>query len=200
MAARLRWGGYRWPELWLAEVAGIVVFAWGSVAHLATPLGKVGIRQIPGEDKVGGAMKDAIREPGFYFFPYIDDSKATKSEQEAWAAKVKQGPTGILIIHPEGGEAMSLRQLGTELATNIVSALLAALLLAQVRSGFGGRMLFVTGLGLFGFVITSVPYWNWYGFPLDYTGAQAIEKIVGWFLAGLVLAVIVRPKKGQVPA
>jgi hypothetical protein len=49
-------------------------------------------------------------------------------------------------------------------------------------------------------VIISVPYWNWYGFPLDFTGAQALEKIIGWFLAGLVLAAIVWPLKGQVPA
>jgi hypothetical protein len=181
-------------------VAGIVVFTWGAVSHLATPLGEMGIRQIPSEDKVVGAMKDAIREPGFYFFPGKDMTKVSESEQKAWEAKMKQGPAGILIVHPEGAEAMSPRQLGTELATNIVSAWLAALLLAQVRSGFGGRVLFVTGLGLFGFVINSVPYWNWYGFPLDYTGAQAIEKIVGWFLAGLVLAAIVRPLKGQVPA
>ena len=122
------------------------------------------------------SLKDVIREPGFYFFPGMDESKASEAEQEAWAAKIKQGPTGILIIHPEGGEAMSPRRLGTEMATNIVSALLAALLLTQVRSGFGGRVLFVTGLGLFGFVITSVPYWNWYGFPLDYTGARRSKR------------------------
>jgi len=181
-------------------VAGIVVFAWGAVSHMATPLGKVGVKQIPSEDQVVGAMKDSIREPGFYFFPGKDMTKVSESEQKAWEAKMKQGPAGILIIHPEGAEAMSPRQLGTELATNIVSALLAALLLTQVRSGFGGRLLFVTGLGLFGFVITSIPYWNWYGFPLDYTGAQALEKIIGWFLAGLVLAAIVRPTKGQAPA
>jgi len=181
-------------------VAGIVVFAWGAISHIATPLGQMGMRQIPSEDKVLGAMKDGIHEPGFYIFPYIDNNKASASEREAWASKLKQGPMGILIIHPDGGEPMTPRQLGTELATNIVSAVLAALLLAQVRLGFAGRVLFVAGLGLFGFVITSVPYWNWYGFPLEYTGAQAIEKIVGWFLAGLVLAAIVRPNKGQVPA
>jgi hypothetical protein len=38
-----------------------------------------------------------------------------------------------------------------------------------------------------------VPYWNWYGFPTDFTLAQIVENTVGWFLAGLVLALIVRP-------
>ena len=37
-------------------------------------------------------------------------------------------------------------------------------------------MLFVTGLGVFGFVIISVSYWNWYGFPLTSPLAEAIDK------------------------
>lgn len=108
-------------------------------------------------------------------------------------AKIQQGPTGILVIHPEGAEAMSPKQLGTELATNVVSALLAAWLLSKVASGFTGRVLFVTLLGVFGFITISVPYWNWYGFPTDFTTAEGIDQVVGWFLAGLVLAAIVRP-------
>jgi hypothetical protein len=31
------------------------------------------------------------------------------------------------------------------------------------------------------------------GFPLDFSTGEAIMEIVGWFLAGLVLAAIVRP-------
>jgi hypothetical protein len=180
-------------------VGGGVVFIWGAVSHMALPLGEMGVRPIPNEDQVVTAMRGAIREPGFYFFPGMDKSRqASKSEQEAWEQKMKKGPWGVLIIHPEGGEAMLPRQLGTELATNIVAALLAASLLAQVRSGYTGRVLFVTLLGAFGFVIVNVPYWNWYGFPADFTIAQAIEHVAGWFLAGLVLAAIVRPGQGKV--
>lgn len=175
-------------------VAGIVVFFWGAVSHMALPIGEMGIRQIPGEDTVVGSMRDAIKEPGFYFFPGRDMSKTpSEAEQKVLIEKINRGPTGILVIHPEGGEMMSPRQLGTELATNVVSALLAALLLAQTRLGFVGRVLFVTGLGLFGFVISSVPFWNWYGFPVEFTCAQLLEKVIGWFLAGIVLAAIVRP-------
>ena len=124
-----------------------------------------------------GSMRDAIKEPGFYFFPGRDMSKTpSEAEQKVLIEKINRGPTGILVIHPEGGEMMSPRQLGTELATNVVSALLAALLLAQTRLGFVGRVLFVTGLGLFGFVISSVPFWNWYGFPVEFTCRPVARK------------------------
>jgi hypothetical protein len=175
-------------------LAGVVVFFWGAVSHMALPIGTMGIRQIPDEEAVLTAFRGSITAPGFYFFPGMDHSKpASRSEQEAVMARIKQGPTGILVIHPEGAEAMSPKQLGTELATNVISALLAAWLLTKVVSGFAGRVLFVTLLGVFGFITVNVPYWNWYGFPLDFISAELIDQVVGWFLAGLVLAAIIRP-------
>ena len=51
----------------------------------------------------------------------------------------------------------------------------------------------MTLIGLLASIMTSVPFWNWYGFPTDFTLAQIIETTVGWFLAGIALAAIVRP-------
>jgi len=182
-------------------VAGIVVFFWGAFSHLVLPIGNMGVRQIPNEDSVIGAIRNAIQEPGFYFFPGMDMSRApSESEQQAWNAKLKEGPAGVLILQPKGGEAMSPRQLGTQLATDIVAALLAAILLSQARGNYWGRVAFVTLLGIFGFVTISVPYWNWYAFPNDFTMAEAIDQVLGWFLAGLVLAAIVRCPKAPAPA
>src|SRR5437762_9525392 len=87
-------------------VAGVVIFFWGAVAHMALPIGKMGIRQIPNEDAVLGAMRITIQEPGFYFFPGMDLGKqASESEQQVWKAKLKEGPAGVLIIQPQGAEA-----------------------------------------------------------------------------------------------
>ena len=181
-----------------ALVAGIVVFFWGAIAHMALPIGTMGIPQNPGEDKVVAAIKDTIREPGFYFIPGRDMSKPlSKSEEEAYTAKIKQGPSGVMVIHPEGSDSMSPRQLLTELGSSIVAAFLAALVLTQVRSGYFGRVLVVTAMGLFGFLSILVSYWNWYGFPTDFTIGAVLDEVIGWFLAGLVLAAIIRPAKIQ---
>jgi hypothetical protein len=179
-------------------VAGLVVFCWGAISHMATPIGTMGIGQIPDEEKVAAAMKDSIHSPGFYFFPGRDMSKTmSKSEESAYAARLRQGPSGVLVIHPEGSEGMSPRLLLTELGTSIVAALLAAIVLTQVRSGFPGRVLVVTLMGVFGFVSINVSYWNWFGFPTAYTIGAALDEIIGWFLGGLALAAIVRPAKVQ---
>jgi len=178
-------------------VGGIVVFAWGAVAHMVLPLGKMGIRQMPNEDAVLGAMKQSIREPGLYFFPGMDMSREpSQEERQAWTARYAAGPVGILIYHPQGETPVSPKQLSTQLATDIAAALIAAILLSQTGAGFLGRVLFVALLGPFSWVTISVPHWNWYGFPSDFTTGEAIDQVVGWFLGGLALAAIVKKPAG----
>jgi hypothetical protein len=162
----------------------------------------MGIKELPSEDVVLSAMRDKIKEPGLYHFPRMDNRKSpSEADTKAWEEKVKHGPTGILVIHPEGGEAMSPRQLVTELVSNIVAALIAAIILSQVRAGYAARVLIVALMGLFGIVSLLVSYWNWYGFPTEYVAGETITEVVGWLLAGLVLAAIVRPipAKSSVP-
>ncbi len=175
-------------------VAGIVIFNWGYVAHEFLPLGEAGMHDIPKEEAVSALVKDGVHEPGIYLLPgRVMTKSKSKEEQEAMMAKVARGPTGFLVIHPEGSETALPMYLARQFATNVVCGLLAALIVTQLRPGFVVRVLCVTLLGIFGFVMVCVPYWNWYGFPLDFTIAQAIEHIVGWFLAGLAIAAIVRP-------
>lgn len=80
--------------------------------------------------------------------------------------------------------------------------MLAALILSQVRVGasYWTRVAIVTLLGIFAFVTVIVPYWNWYSFPADFVTSEAIEHAVGWLLAGLALAAIVRAPGGKVTA
>jgi hypothetical protein len=180
-------------------IAGIIVFFWGFVAHEFLPLGEAGMHDIPKEDAVAALMKDSVREPGIYLLPGRTMLQSrSKEEQAALMEKVAKGPTGFLIIHPEGGDTALGKYLARQFATNVVCGILAALLVSQLRPGFVVRVLCVTLMGVFGFVMVCVPYWNWYGFPLEFTIAQAIEHTVGWFLAGLAIAAIVRPSAPKV--
>ncbi len=85
-------------------VTGVVVFFWGAFAHMVLPIGSMGVRQIGNEEPVRAVVRDHIKEPGFYFLPGMDMSReASQSEKQAWEARVKEGPVGVLIIQPSGG-------------------------------------------------------------------------------------------------
>ncbi|MBI2926661.1 MAG: hypothetical protein HYY24_13275 [Verrucomicrobia bacterium] len=182
-------------------LAGVVMFLWGAVSHMALGLGDAGIQSLPGEDKVLDAMRENLKDAGFYFFPGepAGVKSGNKDERDAamkaWTDKFKQGPHGILIYHPEGTEMMSPGQLLTQLMTDIAVALVVAFLLGQVASAmkcFTGRVVFAGLIGLITGLAILVPYWNWYGYPANFTIANMVDQVIGFSLGGLVLAAIVK--------
>jgi hypothetical protein len=175
-------------------VAGIVIFFWGFVSHMLLPIGEMGLKSLPAEEGLAAAIKKDVPEPGLYFLPGRDMSKQPSAEEmQAHMDKVSKGPFGFMVIYPSGRDPSLAKHLPIELGTNIVSALLAAIIASQLRPGFFVRVACVTLVGVLASVLILVPYWNWYGFPTDFTLAQLAEQAVAWLLAGLVLALIVRP-------
>jgi hypothetical protein len=139
-------------------------------------------------------MKANLREPGIYFIPGMDMQHATEAEQAAWAEKYKAGPRGLLVYQPTGADPMGAGMLLTELASNILACVCAAVILSWLALGFLGRVIASVLVGIAGWFSILVSMWNWYAFPTDYTAAQAVEQVVGWLLAGIVMASIVRGK------
>jgi hypothetical protein len=86
------------------------------------------------------------------------------------------------------------RALGVELGTNILQVLLAVLLLGQTSLvSFAARWRFITLAGILAAISTNISYWNWYGFPGNYTLAYVCTVAMGFVFAGLVAAAIVKP-------
>ena len=190
--------------LMAAILGGLVFFFWGFVAHEMLGLGKVGIKDIPNEQVVVPQLRAAINEPGFYFIPGLAQPPNATSEQKKAAMhefqqKAASGPYGILVYHPLGGEILSMgRQLGREFGLNVVVSLLMAILVSWAGlSSFASRLGFVTLGGIMVTLLTNVQYWNWFGFPTNYTLAAMATHVIGFFLAGIMIALIVRPGKSH---
>jgi hypothetical protein len=188
-------------KLLAAVLGGVAFFLWSFVAHMLTGLGETGIQEIPNEQAVVSSMKGSLSGSGLYMFPgwglpanasHSDKMKAMQSD--AMQAKMKAGPTGIVVYRAEGMGGVTLRPMLTELVTNIVQIFLAVLLLGQTRIvNFVGRWRFITIAGLLAAISTNISYWNWYGFPGNYTTAYIAMIAVGFAIAGLVAAAIVKP-------
>jgi hypothetical protein len=179
-------------------IAGVVVFMWGAASHMLLGLGEVGIKTLPTEEPVLSSLSSNVSEEGFYFFPGIKASERSDEEkQKAWAEKIASGPSGIMIYKPRGGEAMSPAQLIREFVANTAWCLIAAGLLSIAAPRiplFLGRVLFVAAIGLIGGLDIYISYWNWYGFPGNYTAAMMLDQVIGFSLAGVVMAFFIKPR------
>lgn len=178
----------------LAGIAGgLLLFFWGAFSHMVLPLGEVGVKSMPNEAPVMSAMKANITEPGLYFYPGLAGGhSANEAEQAAWTEKYKAGPNGILIYHPTGGDPMPPSMLIVELLSNIFACIVAAFVISMTVASFVGRVFASALFGLVAWLSIDVSYWNWYGFPTDYIGAQAVDQVVGWLLAGIPIGFILK--------
>jgi hypothetical protein len=184
----------------LAGLAGgIVVFIWGAIAHMALDIGSISMKVAPeaAQQRILSSMGDTLDSAGVYMMPMLQEAEWQDKERVAAAsADAPNRPYAFVVYHPQGVDFMARfpRLLAVQALTVILAALLAAWLVSLTTLGYGGRVAVVTSLGVFAWLVVEVPMWNWYRFPLDYTLACLLEQVVGWLLAGLVIAWVVKPK------
>ena len=178
-------------------LAGLAMFVWSAISHMALPLGTMGMRGVPADKEAAvlDAMKAAMTENAIYIFPSFEPGRSmTQAETDAYAAKLAEGPTGLVIYNPGAGAVFGPTLLLIELLTNILACLAAGWVLARVvpTASFLERASVGAAFGVFSTFSIEASYWNWYKFPASYFAAQAIDQIAGAFVAGLVLAAIVK--------
>jgi hypothetical protein len=176
------------------------MFFWTFVSHELLPLGEAGVQNTTDDTALLNELKSTVKDKdGLYIYPSMglgpDATHAQRSEaMHTYEEKLAKNPSGFLIYHPAGSRPMNMGKfLTTEFITELCEALLAVWLLAQTRIvSFGGRLGFVTAAGIMAAISTNVSYWNWWGFPTVYTASYMFIQIVGFFLVGLVAAIMFR--------
>jgi hypothetical protein len=186
-------------------VAGLVAFGWGFVSHAMLGLADSVLKPMPNESAVLGTLAENVKTQGMYMFPDAGMSagmKGSKDQQKAametWQKAYVVQPHGLLVISPANGPLKMGPLMGFQLAIEIVCGLIAAALLAAAAASLPAyftRVAFVSALGLFAAVGIDGSYWNWYGFTAEYLRASVLDAVIGWTLAGLALAAIIKPKR-----
>ena len=119
-------------------------------------------------------------------FPYTHDPNEM-------AKLIEKNPYGLIVLTPAGVPMNMGAMLGKQAVSDILACLLAAYLFSLALPGLTSlpaRVGFVVGLGVFSFLVSEVPYWNWYRFPGDFTAYALVFKLSVWALAGVVLAML----------
>lgn len=177
-------------------VGAITIFIVSSIWHLVLPLAETGVHGIPHEDVVMLAMRGTINEPGIYIFPGIDVTKQNDpAEQKRYAEKFQKGPTGLIIFQPGGKEFSFPKLLVNQFLFQLMAAFVVTVLLSMSAvPSYVQRVLFVALVAVFGSLVIDLPYWNWYGFPGNYTFEHLSEMALTWGTTGLAIAAVVKPR------
>ena len=183
-----------------AILGGITMFIWSFLAHDLLPLGETGMREFKDEAAMLDALKTNLGDAhGLYHFPgHKAGPNATRQEKsdamKRAMEKAASGPSGVLLYHSTREFSFG-KLLGIEFATELLEAILVIFLLTRTRiESFGGRVGFVFVAGILAAITTNIPYWNWYGFPSNYTAAYMSIEIIGFLCVGLVAALLLKNK------
>jgi hypothetical protein len=179
-----------------ALLGGIVMFFWGYVSHVVLELGDHGIKAAPappGDEPLMQALQAVTPDDGLYLAPGGDwEHRADPKVKEEWDKRWNAGPRALIVVNHAASRGMT-KQLVTEFATDVLLALLAAILLscAAAHCGFMGRTLFVTGLGVVA-CFRTIQDWNWWEFPCVYASSKVVDALIGFTLMGIVIALVVK--------
>ena len=183
-----------------AILGGITMFIWSFLAHDLLPLGETGMREFKDEAAMLDALKTNLGDAhGLYHFPgHKAGPNATRQEKsdamKRAMEKAATGPSGVLLYHSTREFSFG-KLLGIEFATELLEAMLVVFLLTQTGiESFSGRIGFVFAAGILAAITTNIPYWNWYGFPSNYTAAYMSIEIIGFLCVGLVAALLLKNK------
>jgi hypothetical protein len=178
-------------------VGAVAMFIWGAVSHMVLLKG-AGFSHLPNDEAVVAKLRDSIPQDGLYFLPSPDFSgNATSAEGAAFEARFRAGPTGMILFHRSGSEPVTPQKLLIQFFSELLAAAIGALVLSRMAAPYWQRVLAMGLLGAFGVLSISTIYWNWYGFPDAFFVAQLVDKVVGWLLAGSLIAAIAPIARAQ---
>ena len=169
---------------------GLSAFVWSSVSWMAIPWHQPTMSVFEDEESIGSLIKAAAPQAGIYTYPGWTDDAADME------AKHAEGPYVFASIVPSGVGSEMPQMMGMGFVVNLLgAALLLALILLLPHPSWGRRTLVAFVAALFIGVVPPLMDWNWWHFPIGFTAVAILDGVVGWTLAGSVMALIVSKKR-----
>ncbi|MBN1897711.1 MAG: hypothetical protein JW827_02955 [Spirochaetes bacterium] len=178
-----------------AILGGLIVLIWGSATWMALDVYVPHIKTLPNANAVLGLLSKQKMEHAVYHFPGYFTGKTDK-QLKVHEKRMLKGPNiNFMVYSPKGYPPFSPKQFIIGLLNSIVACFIVALILSKTKSRFYiSRVFLVTLFGVFAACLGPVANWNWWLFPMGFTVISALDLIFTWFLAGLIIAALVRPQ------
>ena len=180
-------------RIFVAGLLGaLVLFLWSFVAHMTLPIGEMGMKTATNQEAAIAALQaSADSGAGVYMLPGMEPEQwRDEAAMSAFVEKYKASPSAFVVYQPNPNPSLSTMgpALAKQFASSLVVTLLAAWILAIGGFSFGQRVAAGTAMGVIAWFLVSVPYWNWYCVPLDFTIAAWLDWGIGMALASVAMA------------
>ncbi|MCZ6531514.1 MAG: hypothetical protein O7A08_00965 [SAR324 cluster bacterium] len=182
-------------------LGAVVLMAFGYLYWaLLLPPGTA-IREVRDQPRLADALRSLLPAAGTYFIPHASASRQQSQgprDGDHRPPPELRGAVAMVHFNPQGGNPLSAQTYFLSFAHFVLSAGLAALLLAvalPALATYRRRAGFVFGLALFATFAVRLTDPIWYRLPWAYFLYSSLYLLVGWALAALVIAAVVRPTK-----
>ena len=174
-----------------ALIGGITVFIWSMLSWMIFPWHAQAYYQFTDEAEVAKVIKENALESGVYILPntsHYSNNTPTKEIRKAEEI-LKTGPFVFASIKLGGMQKMGITTLMISLCSYILAAAVISWMLLQTQGlRFLEKAFFVTMIGLLAAILGILPAWNWWHFSTAYTLITCLDLVIGWALAGLLMA------------
>lgn len=156
-----------------------MLFIWGFISWAVMPW----YNAVANEAAVAQVLKTSAAKAGVYYLSFAEEDH-------------KPGEAAVFVnVLPNGFDMNMGKLMATALVGQFIAVLLVLLLLRQTCGlSYCQRVGFVALAGLAIGFISHFPYWNWFGFSSGYVAVIVVDTLIGWVLAGLVMAKFITGK------
>ena len=144
---------------------------------------------------MASAIRDNAPTSGVYVLPntFAYNDQTSQSEMKRGMEMMEKGPFMFAVVRPSGIGRMSITPFIFQLIIQIIGAFILTWMVLQTKAmTFKRTVWFCTLFGLGVGVLSQLPDWNWWGFSAAYVFTNIIDFVIGWCLAGLSIAKVLR--------
>lgn len=168
-----------------AIFGSIILFIWGFISWMYLPWHNATMHNFKDEKAVAAVIQTNVKDSGMYLLSKVNDGKTEIVS-----------PIIFTSVFLQGNPPSMTMQMGISFITQFIAALLVAWMISKTTGlNYFGRVWFTVIFGLAAGIVTEVPLWNWFRFDTVYILLGMADLVIGWFLAGLVMACCCRQRE-----
>ena len=187
-------------------IGALIAFVCSFISWVVLPWHDWAFQSFSDQELVSSVIRDNVQKDGVYVIadPEKGQSRSPSQPGETQigkeveleeAAEVPQSQPLVYAQVKKGGiDHASPKEPFISFLTQFIGASLVGIILMNTKkSCYGIRLLVVTVVSLAVGVLGYIPHWNRFGGGYLLLLVNMAELVITWFLAGLVMAAVVRP-------